>query len=368
MRLFILTGLLISTLFAEGQIHVKQVDHLLNAVFPKDQPGAAVAIVKDGNIIFSNGYGLANTITKSKITPTTNFNIASLTKQFTAAGILYLQEKGLLDIDTTISYYFPDMNRKVSEKVTIRQLLTHSSGITDHYDFVQVEKGKHGYARQVYNAIKDKDSFYFTAGSSFRYSNTAYCLAGLILEKIGGKTYSNFIRQTFFLPVAMDHSTVWSEQEKIHNVATGYDKDSASGQFIKSQAEERVFFSTEGDGAIYTSVNDYVKWFQSLQNASILNRKDIALARSVQNPVPGQGGLGYGYGWFVNTHQQPAYIYHSGGNGGFRTYSFSIPELNYLVVIFANRSDINIEQVVMQINQILFPDLPALVPVEVLTS
>lgn len=363
-----MTALLFSMLSSEGQVHLKQVDHLLDSIFPKDQPGAAVAIVKGGKTIFSDGYGVDNTVTKTKITPATNFNIASLTKQFTAAGVLYLQEKGLLDIDEPIIRYFPDMNRKVAEKVTIRQLLTHSSGIVDHYDLVSVEEGKHGYARHVYDAIKDRDSLYFTTGSSFRYSNTAYCLAGMILEKISGKTYGDFIRESFFLPLAMDHSTVWNEQEKIRNVAIGYDKDDSSGQFIKSQAEERVFFSTEGDGAIYTSIEDYVKWFQSLQSASMLNREDITWARSIQNPVPGQNKLGYGYGWFVNDRQQPAYVYHSGGNGGFRTYCFSIPDLNYLVVIFANRSDINIEQIVMQINQALIPDLPPLVPVEVLTS
>ncbi|MBN8785514.1 MAG: beta-lactamase family protein [Terrimonas sp.] len=368
MRLFILSVLLVSSAFSKGQNNLKQVDHLLDAIFPEDQPGIAVAIVKGDKTIFSRGYGISNIITKSKITATTNFNIASLTKQFTAAGMLYLQEKGLLDINQNIDHYFPDMNRNVSEKVTLLQLLTHRSGIIDHYDFVQVEKGKHGYARQVYEAIKNKDSLYFTPGSSFRYSNTAYCLAGLILEKISGKTYKDFIRQTFFIPLAMNHSTVWNEQEKIYNAATGYNKDSTTGQFIKSQAEEHVFFSTEGDGAIYTSVKDYAKWFQSLQHASILSQKDIDLARSIQNPVPDQTGVGYGYGWFVNARQQPAYIYHSGGNGGFRTYSFSIPALNYLVVIFANRSDINIEQVVMQINKILFPDLPPLVPVDVLTS
>ncbi|MFT3747114.1 MAG: serine hydrolase domain-containing protein [Agriterribacter sp.] len=367
MKSFILTVLLFSTLSSKEQDQLRQIDHLLDSIFPKDKPGIAVAIVQDGKTIFSNGYGLSDIISKSKITATTNFNIASLTKQFTAAGMLYLQGKKMLDINQTIDHYFPDMNRNVSEKVTLRQLLTHSSGITDHYDFVHVEKGKHGYARQVYEAIKNKDS-YFTPGGSFRYSNTAYCLAGLVLEKISGKTYKDFIRQTFFVPLVMNHSTAWNEQEKIHNAATGYDKDSATGRFIKSQAEEHVFFSTEGDGAIYTSVKDYVKWFKSLQQASILNRQDIAQARSIQNPVPGKSGVGYGYGWFVNTRQQPAYIYHSGGNGGFRTYSFSIPELNYLVVIFANRSDINIEQVVVQINQILFPDLPPLVPVEILTS
>ena len=368
MRLIILAVLFSSTFNAIGQSPLKLVDQLLDSIFSKDQPGIAVAIVKDGKTIFSNGYGIANIITKTKLTPATNFNIASITKQFTAAGILYLQEKGFLDINRPISQYFPDMNKHVSEKVTLKHLLTHSSGIIDHYDFVKVEKGKHGYARQVYDAIKDKDSLYFTPGSSLRYSNTAYCLAGLIIEKISGKTYNAFMHQTFFSPLKMKHSTVWNENEKIYKAATGYDRDSATGQFIKSQAEEHVFFSTEGDGAIYTSVNDYVKWLNSLQQASILNKEDISLARSIQNKIPRHNGMGYGYGWFVNNRQQPAYIYHSGGNGGFRTYSFSIPALDYLVVIFANRSDINIENIVMQINQILFPKLPALVPIEQLTS
>lgn len=347
---------------------MKQIDYLLDSIFPNNQPGIAIAIVRGGKTIFSKGYGEDNIITKNKITPFTNFNIASLTKQFTAAGILYLQEKELLNIDQTIDHYFPGMNKVVSEKITIRHLLTHSSGIIDHYNFVKVERGNHGYAGHVYDAIKDKDSLYFPPGSSFRYSNTAYCLLGLILEKVTGKTYLDFIRQTFFSPLGMNHSTVWNEQEKIYQSATGYNKDSATGKFIKSQAEENVFFSTEGDGAIYTSVNDYVKWFQSLQHAIILNAKDISQARSIQNSIPHQNGLGYGYGWFVNMKQQPAYIYHSGSNGGFRTYSFSIPGLNYLVVIFTNRSDMNIEQVIKQINQILFPDLPSLVPIEILTS
>lgn len=368
MRLFILAVFLSSSINAIGQNSLKQVDHLLDSIFPGNEPGIAIAIVKDGKTVFSNGYGVANIVTKNKLTVSTNFNIASLTKQFTAAGIIYLQEKGLLDINQTIQQYFPDMNKKVSGKVTLKNLLTQSSGIIDHYDFVHVEKGKHGYARQVYDAIKDKDSLYFTPGSSLRYSNTAYCLAGLIIEKISGKTYNAFMHQTFFSPLKMKHSTVWNEKENIFEATTGYDKDKATGQFIKSQAEEHVFFSTEGDGAIYTSVNDYVKWFNSLQHASILTEKDISQARSIQNPIPNYKGMGYGYGWFINKKQQPAYAYHSGGNGGFRTYSFSIPELNYLVVIFANRSDINIENIVMQINQILFPKLPALIPIEQLTS
>ena len=345
-----------------------KVNHLLDSIFHQNQPGIAVAIVQDGKTIFSDGYGLANTITKNKITSATNFNIASLTKQFTAAGILYLQEKKLLNVDQTIDYYFPDMNKKVSEKITIRQLLTHSSGIIDHYNFVKLEKGNHGYARQVYYAIRNIDSIYFPPGSSFRYSNTGYCLLGLILEKISGKTYKDFISHAFFSPLSMNHSTVWNRQEKIYCSATGYDRDILTGKFLKSQAEEHVFFSTEGDGAIYTSVQDYVKWFQSLQNAAILNKTDIVQARSIQSSITGLHGLGYGYGWFVNARQQPAYIYHSGSNGGFRTYSFSIPELNYLVVIFANRNDINIEQVVIQLNQILIPGHPSLIPVEVLTS
>ena len=132
MRLVTLCVIIFSTISSIGQNKVKQIDNLLDSIFPNNQPGIAIAILQRGETAFSKGYGVNNIITQNKITPFTNFNIASLTKQFTAAGIIYLQEKGLLNIDQTIDHYFPDMNKAVSEKITTRHLLTHSSGIIDH--------------------------------------------------------------------------------------------------------------------------------------------------------------------------------------------------------------------------------------------
>lgn len=361
-----LLAVLLLCVCSVGGQSLSKVNALLDSVFPKNEPGIAVEIMDEGKVIFSRGYGLADIPTKVQNLATTNFNIASLTKQFTAVGILYLAEKGQLSLSNTLQQYFTDMNPMVSQRITIKELLSHSSGILDHYDFVRKEGLRHGYARDVYEAIKDKDSLYFEPGTAYRYSNTAYCLLGMIIEKISGLSYADFMKRYIFLPVGMTNTAVWCENQTILQPATGYDKDTTTGQFRKSQAEEHIFFSTEGDGAIYTSPKDYTKWFNALQHDKIISYKSLLAARSIQNPIGIH--IGYGYGWFVGKNQYPTYVYHSGDNGGFRTYSFTVPVLDYMVVIFANRSDVDIEAIVQQINQIIHPELKAFTPIEEKTS
>lgn len=357
--------LVLYTSLSYGQPLMK-VNALLDSIFPKNEPGCSIEIMEKGKVVWAKGYGVADLKTHTDNQATTNFNIASLTKQFTAIGIRYLEEKGQLKLSNTIAQYFPDMNPRVSNRITIAELLSHSSGILDHYDFVRKEGLQHGYAQQVYEAIKYKDSLYFDPGTSYRYSNTGYCLLGLILEKISGLRYADFMQRFIFSKAGMSHTTVWQEDKSIFQQATGYDKDSITGFFKKSQAEEHIFFSTEGDGAIYTSVSDYGKWFLSLQKSTIISSKSILDARSIHNPMARD--LGYGYGWFVSQQQSPVYVYHSGNNGGFRTYSFTVPVLDYLIVVFANRSDVNIESVVQQINRILHPEWKDFTPIEEKTS
>ncbi|MFT4203354.1 MAG: serine hydrolase domain-containing protein [Chitinophagaceae bacterium] len=364
-KLYLTAIALLFFYFGFGQ-SAARIDRLLDSIFPKNEPGIAIEIKEKGTVIFAKGYGLADIPSGKNNQVASNFNIASLTKQFTAAGILYLKEKGKLALSDTIAKYFPDMNPQVAKKVTIQQLLSHSSGILDHYSYVKTEGLQHGYARQVYEAIKDKDSFYFPPGSSYRYSNTAYCLLGLIIEKVSRMKYADFMAKYLFSRAGMRHTTVWEEKKKIFRQTTGYDKDSISGQFKKSQAEEHVFFSTEGDGAIYTSVEDYGKWFDALQKGKIVSTESLLGARAIHNPIAPH--LGYGYGWFVDDNQQPIYVYHSGDNGGFRTYSFTVPMMDYMVVVFANRSDVNVENIVQQINKILHPELPDFTPIEEKTS
>jgi CubicO group peptidase (beta-lactamase class C family) len=126
-------------------------------------------------------------------------------------------------------------------------------------------------------------------------------------------------------------------------------------------------FSTEGDCGIYTSVDDYIKWLEVLQNHKIFSKQIIDAARSIEFTIDAGKKLGYGYGWFVDENV-PKKVYHSGSNGGFRTFSFTIPEENFMIVIFSNRDDIDIEEVVLKMMQILNPNEKPFTKIEVLTS
>ncbi len=333
----------------------RQIDSLLETIYKTDAPGISISIIKEGKQIFNDGYGIANLQTKTSLDSKTSFNIGSLTKQFTAFSILQLVESKKLSLDDHISKFFPTLNKKVAEAITVKELLTHSSGIIDHYELTETKNLKHAHISDVLNAIQNADSTYFIPGSHFRYSNTAYCLLSLIIEKITGMTYAQYLRKSIFMPLGMKQTVVWNEKEDIKNEASGYEFDSATSSFKNSGANENIFFSTEGDGGIYTTVDDYLKWFAALQSGKIFPEEMIHPARSPQFPIDNENHLSYGYGWFVDDSSVPVKVYHSGSNGGFRAYCFSIPEKNFLIVIFSNRDDVDLEKLIKKIYTIISP-------------
>jgi CubicO group peptidase (beta-lactamase class C family) len=332
-----------------------QTDSLLKTIYKNDSPGASIAIIREGKLIFKDSYGVADLETKTNLDSRTSFNIGSLTKQFTAFAILQLAESKKFSVDDHLGKFFPGLNRKVADAVTIRELLTHSSGLIDHYDLTDTKNLKHAHIKDVLFAIKNTDSTYFAPGSHYRYSNTAYCLLSLIIEKISGVSYAQYLKKNIFMPLGMKQTVIWNEKAKIENEATGYEFDSVTNSFKKSGADENIFFSTEGDGGIYTSVENYLKWFTALESGKIFPNELIRQARSSQFLIDKENHLSYGYGWFVNESSMPAKVYHSGSNGGFRAYSFSIPEKNFLIVIFSNRDDVDLENLVKKIYTITSP-------------
>jgi D-alanyl-D-alanine carboxypeptidase len=335
----------------DAQVQVREIDSLLNGYYSPNEPGAAVAIMQDGEVVFKKCYGVGNLESKEKITLSTIFNIASITKQFTAMAILQLAEMKKLSLQDSLLKFFPDFNAKVGGRVTVKHLLTHCSGIADHYENTDLQKVKHVADRNVLNAVKDNDSVYFPAGTKYRYSNTAYCLLAMIIEKVTGISYGQYLRRYIFEPAGMKHSQVWDENLPSKKRATGYRFDIASKSFSKSDADENIFFSTLGDGGIYTSVDEYLLWFSALQNATTLNDSLTEMARTIQFRINDQ--LGYGFGWFVGNSDNQSTAYHTGSNGGFRSIVFSIPAKNYLLVIFSNRTGIDMEEVAIKINKIL---------------
>ena len=147
--------------------------------------------------------------------------------------------------------------------IRISQLLNHSSGIPDHYGFTDTSKVKHATDKDVLAALQMADSLIFIPGTHYRYSNTAYCLLGMLIEKLSGISYATYLQQKIFGPLGIQDATVFQIDQPISNRVIGYEL-STDGKFIQSDAEESIFFSTEADGGIYISMNNYMKWCRAL--------------------------------------------------------------------------------------------------------
>ena len=227
---------------------------------------------------------------------------------------------------------------------------------------------KHAHNKEVYEAIKNIDSLYFQPGTQFRYSNTGFCMLALIIEKASGMSYNNYMQKNIFAKAGMLHTTIWNETTAVSEPATGYEKDSATNRFVRSDADEHIFFSTEGDGGIYTSLSDYQRWLYALSKGKVVSKNIVEKARSIEYAIDAKRRLGYGFGWFVDESEKDKKVYHSGDNGGFKTYSFTIPQQGFFIVIFSNRSDINVEEVAEKIYQLLYPNAKPFVKIEALTS
>lgn len=350
------------------QSEIRKIDTLFQNTCSSNTPGVALVIKQQDRPLFKSAYGVCDLVTREKITADTCFNIASLTKQFTAFGILQLENEKQLSIEQTLEDFFPGYSRPCGNTVTVRHLLSHCSGLHDHYSYISTGTTKHITDSHVLEAMQKIGDLYFVPGSQYRYSNTAYCLLAKILEKTSGLDYNDFLQRHIFAPLGMHSSFCWNNQtgdEK--KIATGYDKNALPQSFSSSGADQHPFFSTEGDGGIYTTINDYMQWMGSLQQPGVFSQKLIDKVKTPLFAIDGKARLFYGAGWFID-HHAPVKMYHCGSNGGYRSYSYSIPGAGYWIALFANRSDLPLEKLTFNITEWLVPEHQSFIPIETLTS
>ncbi len=324
-------GFLLASTVAKAQLR-ERLDSLMQATTQSGQPGAALLVEINGKAIYQSGKGLANVATKTSITSETNFRMASVSKQFTAMGILLLEKDGKLSLDDPIIRFFPEFNGQVGRKVQIRNLLTHSSGLLDYESVMNPNQREQLLDTDVLTLLKDRDSLYFEPGSTFRYSNSGYCLLALIIERVSGQPFSAFIRERIFKPLHMTQSVVYEARKLIVNRAMGYRKQ--GGAYVFS--DQSVTSATKGDGGIYTSLTDYKKWIDGLHNHTLIDLK-AALARTGQ-AIRANPGSYYGAGWFFRQPSNPV-LFHSGSTCGFNNFVVAIPEKKVLMAYFSNKAD-----------------------------
>lgn len=329
---------------------ISRIDGLFEPFAQPNVPGASAMVIQNGKILYAKGFGLADLKERTRCSTKTNFRLASLTKGFTAMSILILAEGKQLSLDDPITKFFPEFP-DYGKEITVRQLLSHRSGLLDYEDYIPEGTRIPLSDRNVLYILREQNRTYFAPGSQFRYSNTGYAFLALIVEVVSGCTFPEFLKKKVFEPLQMNHTIAYEAGiSRIHDRAYGYVKEGESFVFSDQSPTSSVL----GDGGIYSSVEDMYKWDQALYTDKLLNRKMLEEAFAVSSPVTDMPGSGYGFGWYIGEYRGTQNIWHYGSTCGFSTRIERFPQKNFTVVILTNRRDAEISGVAQKIVDIYF--------------
>jgi len=284
----------------------QKVDEYIDAHMQMNQFSGSILIAKNDQILVNKGYGFTNYSYDIKNAPETKFRIGSLSKGFTAVAILQLEEKGLLNIDDKLKKYIPDYPQ--GDKITIKNLLTHTSGIPNHTEFEDFNKERRVYEYSILETIETfkSKSLRFNPGEKFDYSNSNYILLGYIIEQISKLSYSEFIEQNIFKPLNMTNSGFENPEKIIKNLAQGYCKKENEIE----KAKYRNMSNAHASGALYSTVEDLYKWDRALYSEALISNesKEKMFTEFKSN---------YGFGWGIVDVFDHKMIAHSGEIDGF---------------------------------------------------
>lgn len=310
----------------------RAVDSLLADFAAPGAPGASVVVVRDGRVLLERAYGLADVDGRVRATPRTDYRLASLTKEFTATAVMLLSDEGKLTFDDPVSRWLPTLPA-YAHGVTIRHLLTHTSGLWDYEGFVPDSQTYQVKDRDALQLIQRADSLYFPPGTAFRYSNTGYALLALVVEAASGKSFARFLRERVFILAGM-RSTVAFEEGVSTVPRRAYGHALQGGRWVR--ADQSNTSAVLGDGGIYTSVDEMVKWSRALFGHRLVRASTQQLAWTSATLANGQPG-GYGFGWFVGHDARGLRLWHNGETRGFTNGIVVYPRQRLMVVLLTNR-------------------------------
>ncbi|HJV19795.1 MAG TPA: serine hydrolase domain-containing protein [Sediminibacterium sp.] len=308
------------------------VDEIMKG-FTARTPGASVLVLKNDTIVFQKGYGAKQVHQRSRIDPSTNFRLASITKQFTAAGILLLQQRGKLSLNDRVVNYLPNLP-DYARSIRILHLLNHSSGLPDYEELIPEKQTEQVHDADCLQLIRQADSLYFLPGSAYRYSNTGYALLALVVEKLSGKSFAAFLDSAIFRPLNMRGTVAYEKGiSKVKNRAFGHSLINGNWELTDQSNSSAVL----GDGGIYSNTRDLAKWISALWNYRLLPQ-NIQLQAWSSTLFNNQQVNDYGFGWHVEKYGKGTHPYHSGSSIGFRNYLNLFPEEKIMVVVLTNRN------------------------------
>lgn len=333
-----------------GQDRIQRIDSLLNSYYSQGKINGNVLVAEKGEVIYSHSFGLANEITKEKLNENSIFNLASVTKQFTAMSIMMLKEKGKLNLDDEIKKYIPELS--IYSGVTIRHLLTHTSGLPDYSKLLDSlwDKTKIANNKDIVALLsKHKPKVLFKPNTQYKYSNTGYAMLALIIEKTSGYSYADYLYKSIFKPLKMKSTFVYTARltpRPISNFAVGYMPDSLNRYVLPDSINETkfVFYSDGivGQGRIHSTTFDLLKWDRALYTTKLLSKEGMKEIFEVAT-LEDKSKTKYGFGWHIDQNADFGKITnHSGGWPGYITFIDRQITNDKTIIVLTNHTNFNL--------------------------
>ena len=335
------------------------------------EPGVAVLVRQDGKTVFARGYGVRSLRSRERVDAGTGFRLASMTKAFTATAVMLLVRDGKLryeDALTDVLPAFPAYGRAI----TIRHLLTHTSGLPDYEDLMDAAgKGRAPYwtpEHQIHDdevlaLLRGETKGRFPPGTSWAYSNSGYVVLGLVVARVSGKPFGDFLRQRIFTPLQMEGTLAYEKgRNEVKRRAFGHTRDGGSFR----EADQSPTSATLGDGGVYSNLEDLAKWDEALRLNTLLSPAwmkpaltpaTLADGSPPRWPAGSRGGddldpggpVSYGFGWFLDPWRGRPRMWHHGETQGFRSAIERFPDDRLTVVVLANRDDLDVRGLALEV-------------------
>jgi CubicO group peptidase (beta-lactamase class C family) len=359
--------IVLSAAATHAQVSPAHIDAIFASLKSSNAPGAAVLVVYHGKAVFLSGYGVTDLRTLHSIDARTNFRLASFTKQFTATAIMLLARDGKLRYDDPLTDFFPEFPA-YGRSITVRNLLNHTSGLRDYeellmkqYPGIAPEKIPQIHDAGVLQLLEQQTSGDFAPGSQWEYSNSGYAVLAMIVEKVSGKSFGDFLQERIFIPLKMKNTLAYEKgKNKVPHRAYGHSKDDGGWRETDQSPTSAVL----GDGGIYSSLDDLAKWDRALREHSLLSAEEMRPALTPATPTGGPSNsddgspLSYGFGWFLDPYKGHTRMFHDGGTIGFRTTIQRFPADQLTVIVLANREDVDPEALALKVANLYLGKAP----------
>ena len=354
--------------------HAAHLDQIFANLTDSHSPGLAVLVRQNRRTIFERGYGVTDMKTETRIDAHTNFRLASCTKQFTAMAVMLLVHDGKLRYDEPLTEIFPDFPA-YGRVITIRNLLNHTSGLPDYEELMDHASSARWTAdnqiqdAEVLTLLEAQDHGKFVPGTKWSYSNSGYVVLGLIVAKVSGEPFEDFLDKRIFKPLKMRHTVAFVKgKNEVPHRAYGHSKEDATFE----ETDQSATSATLGDGGVYSNLEDLARWDNALAHHTLLSEREMQAALTAFKLPDGsqprwasdagdtdpQAGkpVDYGFGWFLDPCKGHARMWHYGDTVGFKTAIERFIGGRLTVIVLSNRSDVDAAALAIKTADVYFDE------------